>query len=239
MLDLRAVHCCRKLFITRAFASESYAAASLEMKSLVEQTEEAPVRKLAAAERAEMFREQQDRLMCLKFQGQQEPGESLVDLAVGIYQGDRLRHIPWDQYVSREHEILTSTKMDPLLSFDSSGIAKNCSGQLRTACQVLFGTQGVWNLLSYTKHDAWCELLFHRRMTEPPPGYNKVSFKQLQMADAKLFVVLGEATRSGIKVNAVEYPSNPRHLGNCCFTLQGLLDEVGEWGFISTTWDVT
>lgn len=198
----------------RRIFNESYAAASLEMKSLVEQSEEAPVRKLAAAERAERFREQQRRLRGIKIQGQQEPGDSLVDLAVSIYESDRLKHIPWEQCVSREHEILTSTKKDPMLSFDSSGTLKvakkdsvapcDVSSELHVRyCLVRRGlAMEQANLLSFEKHDSWCELLFHRKMTDPPPGYNKVTFKQLQLADAKLFVVLGEATRDGIKVAA-------------------------------------
>ena len=198
----------------RRIFNESYAAASLEMKSLVEQTEEAPVRKLAAAERSERFREQQQRLKGIKIRGQQEPGDALVDLAVGIYEGDRLRHIPWDLCVSREHEILTSSKKDPMLSFDSNGTLKISKKDSISPCDVTSELHVKYcltrrglameqaNLLSYENHDAWCEMLFHRRMTEPPPGYSKVTFKQLQLADAKLFVVLGEATRSGIKINA-------------------------------------
>ncbi|CAK8996836.1 Uncharacterized protein SCF082_LOCUS4952 [Durusdinium trenchii] len=168
----------------RRIFNESYAAASLEMKSLVEQSEEAPVRKLAAAERAERFREQQRRLKGIKIQGQQEPGDSLVDLA------------------------------DPLLSFDSSGTLKVAKKDSVTPCDVsselhvryCLVRRGLAmeqaNLLAFEKHDTWCELLFHRKMTDAPPGYNKVSFKQLQLADARLFVVLGEATRDGIKVTA-------------------------------------
>ena len=198
----------------RRIFNESYAAASLEMKSLVEQSEEAPVRKLAAAERAERFREQQRRLKGIKIQGQQEPGDSLVDLAVSIYESDRLKHIPWEQCVSREHEILTSTKKDPLLSFDSNGTLKVAKKDSVTPCDVsselhvryCLVRRGLAmeqaNLLAFEKHDTWCELLFHRKMTDAPPGYNKVSFKQLQLADARLFVVLGEATRDGIKVTA-------------------------------------
>ena len=198
----------------RRLFNESYAAAAAEMKAMIEQSEEAPVKRLAAAERAERYREQQMRLKGLKIQGQQEPGDSLVDLAVGIYEADRLEHISWELCVSREHEILTSTKKDPLLSFDSNGALKVAKRDHVAPCDVsselhvkyCLTRRGLAleqaNILAFDKHDAWCELLFHRRMMDPPPGYAKVTFKQLQLADAKLFVVLGEATRSGIKVTS-------------------------------------
>ena len=95
-----------EMAMIRRLFNESYAATSAEMKTLVEQTDEAPNRKLAAAERAERFSSQQKRLKGINMQGQMEPGDSLVDLAVNIYESDRLRYIPWESCVSREHEIL-------------------------------------------------------------------------------------------------------------------------------------
>ena len=71
-----------ELAALRRLFSESYAATAAEMKSIVEQTDETPARRLAPAE----FETQQKRLTGIKISGLLEPGDSLVDAAVAIYE---------------------------------------------------------------------------------------------------------------------------------------------------------
>lgn len=202
-----------EMAIIRRLFNESYAAASQEMKTLIEQTDEGPSRKLAPAERSERFSAQQKRLKGITIRGQTEPGDSLVDTAVNIYESDRLRYIEWQFCVSREHEILTSSKKDTSLSFDASGNLKMNSKKEIVPCEATSDLQVRYcltrrglaleqgNVMSYANHEMWMEKLFAVRMMDPPPGYQRVSFKQMQWADAKLFVVLGERTRDGVKLN--------------------------------------
>ena len=57
--------------------------------------------------------------------------------------------------------------------------------------------------MSFANHEKWAEKLFASRLNEPPVGYYaKVTFRHLQLADAKFFVVLREKRRAGIKVAA-------------------------------------
>ena len=198
----------------RRLFNESYAATAAEMKTMVEQSDEGPVRRLAPAERAERFQEQQARLKGLNISGQLEPRDSLVDAAVAIHESDRLRYIEWQHCVSREHEILTSTKKDSSLTFDSNGVLKLTKREQVSPCDASSDLQVKYcltrrglaleqaNVMSYANHEQWAERLFACRLKEPPPGYSRVSFKQLQLADAKLFVVLGEKTRKGIKTTS-------------------------------------
>eukprot|EP00435_Cladocopium_sp_Y103_P057169 s612_g19.t1 len=198
----------------RRLFSESYAATAAEMKSIVEQTDETPNRRLAPAERSESFEAQQKRLTVVKISGMLEPGDSLVDAAVAIYESDRMKYIEWQYCVSREHEVLTSTKKDTSLSFDSSGVLKMSTKNHIVPCETTSELQVKYcltrrglaleqgNVMSFENHEKWAEKLFASRLNEPPSGYARVSFKQMQLADAKLFVVLGEKCRSGIKVAA-------------------------------------
>lgn len=202
----------------RRLFNDSYAAAAAEMKAVVEQSDENPVRKLPAAERSERFEEQKKRLKGLNIPGHLEPGDSLVDAAVQMYEQDRLRYIEWQQCVSREHEVLTQSKRDPLLSFDASGNLKISKKDQITPCEASTDLQVKYclsrrglaleqgNVMSYHCHEQWSEHLFRARLKEVPDGYAKVSFKQMQAADAKLFVALGERTRSGLKAVAAGRP---------------------------------
>ena len=217
-----------EMAMIRRLFNEAYAATSAEMKTLVEQTDETPNRKLAAAERAERFSSQQKRLKGIIMQGQMEPGDSLVDLAVNIYESDRLRYISWENCVSREHEILTSSKKDAALTFDSNGNLKLSKRDHISPCEVSSELQIKYclirrglaleqgNILAYELHELWAEKLMSCRLTDPPPGYSRVTHKQLQLADAKLFVVLGEKTRMGLKVTGEGRP--------CDKVFQGVMD---------------
>ena len=196
----------------RRLFNESYAATSAEMKSIVEQSDETPARRLAPAERSERFEFQQQRLTGIKIQGMLEPGDSLVDAAVAIYESNRIKYIEWQHCVSREHEVLTSTKKDTALSFDASGVLKLSKKDTVTPCDATSELQVKYcltrrglaleqgNVMSFENHEKWAEKLLSCRLSEPPAGYARITFKQMQLADAKLFVVLGEKCRGGIKV---------------------------------------
>ena len=196
----------------RRLFNDSYAAA--EMKAVVEQSDENPVRKLPAAERSERFEAQKTRLKGLNISGHLEPGDSLVDAAVQMYEQDRLRYIEWPQCVSREHEILTQSKRDALLSFDASGSLKITKKDQVTVCDASSDLQVKYCLtrrgLALEQANVTAtsngEHLFRARLKDVPEGYAKVSFKQMQAADAKLFVALGERTRSGLKAVAAGRP---------------------------------
>ena len=51
------------------------------------------------------------------------------------------------------------------------------------------------NVMAFELHELWAEKLMSCRLAEPPAGYARVTFKQMQLADAKLFVILGENSR--------------------------------------------
>ncbi|CAL1128318.1 unnamed protein product [Cladocopium goreaui] len=55
------------------------------------------------------------------------------------------------------------------------------------------------NLIEFKLLEAWSEKLMQSRLEDPAPGYARITMKQLELADRKLFCVLAEKTREGIK----------------------------------------
>lgn len=108
----------------RRLLHESYAVVAADLKAQVEQADDAGARKLAAPERAQRLKVQQARLQGLAICGASEPGDSLVDKAVAMYDSDRLTFLEWAKCISREHEIQTGSKRDPTLTMDSSGVSQ-------------------------------------------------------------------------------------------------------------------
>ena len=197
--------CIRRLF------SEAYSTIAADIRSKVEASDEASVKKLAPAERSQRLKDQQTRLSGLDLRGNYEPGDSLVDRAVAAYESDRVSYIPWDVCVSRDHEIVTGTKKDANLSFDSSGTLKLSKRDQVEPCSTGNEMQVRYclirrrlaldqaNIMCFKLHDRLAEKLMNARMEEPPSGCLKLSLKQIETADKKFWTLMAEKTRDGIK----------------------------------------
>lgn len=122
--------CARRLF------NESYATVAADIRCQTEQTNDESLRKLAPADRAARLEEQQGRLTGLDIRGPYEPGDSLVDKFVNFYENDRLQWISWDQCVSREHELMNTSKKDQRLVVQSSGELKFTSSVEYEPCDT-------------------------------------------------------------------------------------------------------
>ena len=213
--------------VLRRLFSESYANVAADIKSQTELSEESTSRKLAPAERGQRLKDQQGRLKGLNIRGNYEPGDTLVDRCCTCYEQDRLVYIEWSACISREFELTNNVKKDASLSFTSEGTLKlskqekhqpaatTTEMQVRY-CLVRRGlAMDQANILSFKYHDKWTEFLMDTRMSEPPQGFQQVSMKQLEMADKKLFTLLAEETRTGIKAQPSGKPCDDKF--DACF----------------------
>jgi hypothetical protein len=202
-----------ELSILRRLFNESYANVAADIESQVKQTDESVSRKLAPAERAERLKLQQAKLTGLSIRGQYEPADALVDKCCSSYEADRISYVEWSLCISREYELANNSKKDTDLTFTSDGVLKLArtskiepmQGMSEIQVRYALVRRGLAldqaNIMDYANHDKLTELLLEVRMQEPPVGYQRVSMKQLEAADKKFFVLLSEATRSGIKSN--------------------------------------
>ena len=207
-----------ELSILRRLFNESYANVAADIESQVKQTDDTVSRKLAPAERAERLKVQQNKLKGIAIRGQYEPADALVDKCCAAYEADRLTYIEWSLCISREYELSNNVKKDSDLSFNSDGTLKLArtskiepmQGMSEIQVRYALVRRGLAldqaNVLDFSKHDQLVELLLDVRMQEPLSGYQRVSMKQLEAADKKFFVLLGEETRSGIKSSSTGRP---------------------------------
>ena len=79
------------------------------------------------------------------------------------------------------------------------------TGEIRIGASWL-GVGSGYNVTEFSNHDKLGELLLDVRMQEFPTGYQRVSMKQLEAADKKFFVLMGEETQSGIKASQTGRP---------------------------------
>ena len=206
----------------RRLFHESYAVVAQELRTIVERTgDDAEVRKLTNVERAERHKKQQDRLVGLSIRGINEPSDALVDLACAQFDANRLSYIAWEKCTSRTDEQEHDMKKNPLLTIDGS------SGQLRLERKAPekvadvgseIKIQGALlrralaydqaNLVSYEVLAKWNDKLMKARLTDPPQGYARVSFQQMERADRRLFSEVCDETRQGVQPDTGGKPAD-------------------------------
>ena len=138
-----------------------------------------------------------------------------MDAACSAYDDNVLGFISWEQCTSRSQE-LSGIRRDPNLRIDliSQGPLKvtpgptplfaNLASDLRVKDALtrrgLAYDQAM--IISYPIHEAWVAKLIRHLDMPPPHGFSETSLEQLRRADARLFQLMGEKTRGGIKVSA-------------------------------------
>ena len=190
---------------------EAHTLAAAELRARLERTEDSAPKKLAPAERAHRYANQQSRLTGLELHGPLEPSDSLVDLACQMYEDNRLRYISWEVCTRKDQELL-GAKKDTSLCLDSAGRLKVKQGQSSEVAELAsdlliekaLQRRGLAldqaQLVEFRLHERWTLKLFEHRMRQVPHGYAAVTTRQLRAADEALFSKMAELTRDGIQL---------------------------------------
>ena len=196
---------------------EAYTAVAADLRRKWERTEGDAPRKMPMPERQGRYERQQAKLTGPTLTGELEPSRSLVDKAVHVVDENSVVHIEWHTCTSRTQE-MEGTKLLVEWKPNASGVITERTTEVpgRTLLITDLRLQNALEkrglamdqaaLLSFQVHDKWVERMFQAMMTDPPPGYSRVSVQQMYRADKEVFRVLAEHTRGGIK-------SAPRSLG--------------------------
>ncbi|CAE7672319.1 SLC24A2 [Symbiodinium sp. CCMP2592] len=202
----------------RRLFHEAYAVATQELKTMAERPDEAGPRRLSQPERAERYRKIKASVSGIDIKDRNEPSDALLDLCVGIYEGNRLRYVSWDRCTSKSQELSSEVKRDNMLTVDSQGRlkaeAKGDHIKADTSSEILLQfallRRGLAfemsNLLDFRLHRRWAEKLIETRMAAQLDTHSQVSFAQLEAADQKFFQELADRTRDGVQATAVGRP---------------------------------
>ena len=206
-----------ELAALRRLLHESYSMTAAELKQSVERQEDQSIKRLAQPERADRLERQQARLAGIQIRGNFGPSDRLVDLAVSMYEENRISYIEPSAATSKEQEVLSKSKDDKhISSVDGSLRIKNAANKLEAdlgsdlLIRYALTRRGLAldqaNLLRFGLHESWVERLMEVRHTTALPGYLTVSYQQILSADRKLFVKVAEATRGGVQLQAAGRP---------------------------------
>ena len=190
----------------------------MELSRKLESRGEEVPRKMPTAEREERRRHLAARLVGLEMEDENDPAHCLMDLAVGIYEDNCVKYIPWQKCPKRRAELsmpassrggvevgfkrtaegfLKEEARAPQVEADTSGALKimNCLTRRGLALEIA-------GVMSFEKH----RLIQNRLMASlqkeaPDSGYAPISMEQVRRADEYIFRRMGEECRSGVKPN--------------------------------------
>ncbi|CAE7364045.1 unnamed protein product, partial [Symbiodinium sp. KB8] len=202
----------------RRLFHEAYAVATQELKAMAERPDEAGPRKLSQPERAERYRKIKASVTGIDIRERNEPSDALLDLCVGIYEGNRLKYVAWDRCTSKSQELASDAKKDNMLTLDAQGRlkteSKSDSIRADTSSEIMLQfallRRGLAfemaNLLDFKLHRRWAEKLIETRMTAQSESHSQVTFSQLEAADRRLFLELADRSRDGVQAGPLGRP---------------------------------
>ena len=194
----------------RAVYHEAYAIVTSEMRQQVERAEEPTIRHLSQPERAERIQKQRARLTGITTKGVSEPSEALVDVCVGMYESNVLKYVEWSKCTACDSKKDIRLTIDPGTSrLKVEAKTKQLEADASSEVLVMQALQrralalDQANVVDFLALDAWHQKMLRAR---PPPGFMRVSFRQMIHADQKLFLELSDLTRAGIQATATGRP---------------------------------
>ena len=165
------------------------------LKEQVMNPEPTVARKVPPAERETRLANLKARLVGVLIEGHSEPSHALLDAATQLYDQNVLRFIPLEKCYSRLTELsFTNKPQSKLLEVESSKVVirdkdAEFESNVQSSYQALEALKrrglalDFANVMSFTSHDKYVQLLFAHLNREPPSGYNRCSVSQLLAAD--------------------------------------------------------
>ena len=202
------------LAMLRRLFFESFTMVQAELKSKIERTDEAVVRRIPIAERASRYQAQVRKLRGMVLENELECSDALVDEAMGQFEENRLRYIAWHKCTKRNSE-LRGIKKETTFQTNSQGLLKATTAPiashadlasdllLKSALQRRGLAYDQANLIEFELHNLWVEKLFRSRLKDQPTGYAQISYGQIEDADIALFTFMADQCRTGIVPNAL------------------------------------
>lgn len=205
-----------ELAVLRRLFFESHAVSLQDMRSRIDRSTDSAPTKIQPAEKAARYQDQVGRLVGLNLTGPLECSYQLIDAVFSLVEENTLKYLPIYSLTSREQEMLgekedadlkeyaVKMKSGTLVAQEVPNLIK---ADLGTDLKIRFALQrralafDQAALISWTIHDRWIALLFHRMAEAPMHGYYSVTMEQCLRADRRLFLKMSEQCRANI--NAV------------------------------------
>ena len=202
----------------RQLCYEALTVAVAAIRQRVEQSEDAPVRKLPAQERDERLRRLKQRITGFSISGDHEPGYSLIDNYATMMEESTFKIIPLSRCISREQELQAAKSDKKIVELEdhqlqvkdkSVELAADLGNELRV--QLAFIRRGlamdIAGIVTYSNYELVMREYMSHLTKAPPPGYRATDIAAVLRADKELWTRASELCRSNMRpTNTGELP---------------------------------
>ena len=190
---------------------ESWGVATADMKRAAEGSEGDAPRKLSAAEIETRRKLVISRLVGLTITPELDVSDALITACVAMYDGNRLRYIPWEVCTTRCLEMVGQKKDETFARDPATGFLKvaevppTARADLATDLKVDLALRRrglaleMADAMSWECHERLREELMSALARRQPLGYNQISVAQIRKADEEAFTIMAKHTCKGIK----------------------------------------
>jgi len=190
---------------------ESWGVATADMKRAAEGSEGDAPRKLSAPEFEARRSLVITRLVGMTITPELDVSDALITLCVAMYDGNRLRYIPWEVCTTRSLEIVGVRKDETFARDSATGFLKVAVAPMASRADIATDLNvdlalrsgglalEMADAMSWECHEKLREELMSALARRQPPGYNHFSIAQIRKADEAAFMVMAKLTSRGIK----------------------------------------
>ena len=208
-----------KPLLKRLFV-EAYTMAAHDIQTRTEGPDPDEPRKMPNAEREHRLSTLRRKLPGLNLEGELQPSYHLIDICSAMFESGNVSYISWEKCTKRDAEILSrdDAKVDRVWKPDSEGRIREVSAAnppklevgsdllLRYALQRRGLALEIAAVCDFNTHELWVQVLFDALLRPVPPGYAKVTWNQLRMADKEVFTIVARECRGGLRWSVGEQP---------------------------------
>ena len=190
---------------------ESWGMATADMKRAAEGSEGDAPRKLSAMEIETRRTIVLDRLVGMTLTPELDVSDALITMCVAMYDGNRLRYIPWELCTTRSLEMVGQKRDETFTRDPSTGFLKvaevppTARADLATDLKIDLALRRrglaleMADAMSWECHEKIREVLMSALARRQPPGYGQLSVAMIRKADEEAFAVMAKCTCTGIK----------------------------------------
>ena len=181
-----------------------------QVKALVERRDDDSKIELAPAERTSRIREQAKGLVGVPLEGATECAHSSYDIVMKVLEENTLTYLPPSKFPSR-HSELRQDKPQKTLTISAGSVTVK-DQKLDLECETQAPLDLHWaftrrslacdlvGLATYDKQQEWhSHLMRHLTSDDPPPGYSKITVRQILQSDRAAWLRMSELTQDGVR----------------------------------------
>jgi len=181
-----------------------------QVKSLVERRDDESKIELPPAERTSKIKEQAKRLLGVPLEGPAECAHNSYDIVMKVLEQNTLTYLAPSKFPSRHSELRQDKPPKTLTITGSSVTVKDDKLDLECETQAPLDLHWAFTrrslacdlvgLATYAKQQEWhSHLMRHLTSDDPPPGYSKITVRQILQADQAAWLRMSELTQDGIR----------------------------------------